>query len=111
MRKILVEMLPLLMLALFGNAAYAAEPPPPQFAGPIPVELTVGEIYIVTESIDIPGPLSAPICDDVAVVNVVDTPDGPAFKGITPGKTLCSVAAGPGGRGFRRVFSITVYKE
>ncbi len=98
------------ILAVFGSA-YAADNPPPQFPGPYPVELKVGELFVVGKSIEIVQPVRFPICDDIKIVNVVDTPDGLAFKGISPGKTLCSVAGGSsmtGGTGPRRVFAITV---
>ena len=111
MRATIVGILVLLMLTIFLNNAQSVDPPPPQYSGPYPVELKVGEIFIISKSIDIVRPVSAPICDDIKVVNVVDTPDGLAFKGIAPGKTLCSVAAGAGFGGIRRVFAITVYKE
>jgi hypothetical protein len=111
MRATIAGILVLSMLTVSWSNAQSADPPPPQFPGPIPVELKVGEIFIISKSIEIPGPLSAPICDDIKLVNVVDTPDGPAFMGIAPGKTLCSVAAGPGGQGFRRVFTITVHSQ
>src|SRR3970282_525331 len=61
---------------------------------PYPVELKVGEVMIISKSFDIVTPVITPLCDDLKVVDVVDTPDGPAFKGIAPGKTLCSVRAG-----------------
>jgi len=72
---------------------------------PYPVELQVGEIFHVC----IPGlvqcPAREPRCDDIKVVIVVDTPDGLAFKGISPGTTLCSVESV---NTLRRVFSVTV---
>jgi len=75
--------------------------------------LKVGDIFIVSKSIEIVSPVRNPICDDLKVVDVVDTPDGLAFKGIAPGKTLCSVASGAamsGSTGSRRVFVITVHE-
>ena len=114
MRATIVGLLVLLMLTIFWNSAQSADPSSPQFPGAYPVELKVGEIFIVSKSIEIVSPVRFPICDDLKVVNVVDTPDGLAFKGIAPGKTLCSVASGAtmsGGMGPRRVFSITVHQE
>ena len=93
------------------NNAFSADPPPPQYPGAYPVELKVGEIFVVNKAVGIISPARSPICDDLKIVNVVDTPDGLAFKGISPGKTLCSVASGTtmGGGIGRRVFSITVH--
>jgi hypothetical protein len=96
------------MLTTFWSNAQSADPPPPQFLGAYPVDLMVGEIFIISKSIEIVIPVRFPICDDLKVVDVVDTPDGLAFKGIAPGKTLCSVSSGVGPR---RVFAITVHKE
>jgi len=113
MRATIVGVLVLMLLITFWNYAQTADPSPPQFPGPYPVELKVGEIFIVSKSIEIVRPVRFPICDDIKVVNVVDTPDGLAFKGIAPGKTLCSVASGAtmsGGFGPRRVFAIKVHE-
>lgn len=113
MRATTKGVLVLLMLTAFCSRAQTAETPPPQFPGPYPVDLKVGEIFIVSKSVEIVRPVRYPICDDLKVVNVVDTPDGLAFKGMAPGKTLCSVASGAtmsGGTGARRVFAITVHE-
>ena len=109
MRATNVGVLVLIMLTTFWNNAQTADPLPPQYPGPYPVELKVGEIFIISKSVEIVSPVRFPICDDIKVVDVVDTPDGLAFKGIAPGKTLCSVASGVSGA--RRVFAITVHKE
>ena len=90
MRATIVGILLLLMLTLFWNSAQSADPPPPQFPGAYPVELKVDEIFIVSKSVEIVGPVRNPICDDLKVVNVVDTPDGLAFKGIAPGEPSAS---------------------
>ncbi|MFA6148946.1 MAG: hypothetical protein WC899_12130 [bacterium] len=111
MRVKIVGILVLLMLTTLWNNARSADPPPPQFFGAYSVELKVGEIFIISKSNEIIGPLSAPICDDLRIVSVVDTPDGPAFNGIAPGKTLCSMSSAAGGLGKRRVFSITVHEK
>jgi hypothetical protein len=98
-------------LAMIWSRVYAADAPPPQYPGPHPVDLKVGELFVVAESVEIVMPVRFPICDDLKVVDVVDTPDGLAFKGIAPGKTLCSVVSGAtigGTLGPRRVFAITV---
>jgi hypothetical protein len=76
-----------------------------QSTEPYPVKLQVGEIFQVCKSGEVICPVGAPICDDLKVVDVVDTPDGLGFKGISPGATLCSVMSG---NGARRVFRITV---
>ncbi len=78
---------------------------------PFPVELQVGETFKVCLSGEIVCPARSPICDDLKIIRVVDTPDGMGFKGIAPGSTLCSAMGGTswgGGFGFRRVFRITV---
>lgn len=108
MRSPIVGILILIMLTTFLTNAQSADPPPPQFPGAYPVDLKVGELFIISKSIEIVSPVRFPICDDLKVVDVVDTTDGMAFKGIAPGKTLCSVS---GGVGPRRVFAITVHKE
>jgi hypothetical protein len=114
MRTTIVGVLVLIMITTIWNLAHTADPPPPQFPGPYPVDLKVGEIFVVSKSIEIVNPVKFPICDDLKVVDVVETPDGLAFKGIAPGKTLCSVSGGAtmsGGLGPRRVFAITVHEE
>lgn len=110
MRSPIVGILILIMLTTFLTNAPSADPPPPppQFAGAYPVDLKIGELFIISKSIEIVSPVRFPICDDLKVVDVVDTTDGMAFKGIAPGKTLCSVS---GGVGPRRVFAITVHQE
>jgi len=74
-------------------------------AEPYPVESQVGKIFQVCKSGEVICPVSSPICDDLKVVDVVDTPDGLGFKGISIGTTLCSVQSA---NGLRRVFRITV---
>jgi len=108
MRTIIIGMLVLMILTSYLNQAQTADAPT-QYPGPYPIELKVGEIFIISKSTDIVTPVITPICDDLKIVDVVDTPDGVAFKGISPGKTLCSVRAGAGGH--RRVFSITVHEK
>ena len=113
MRTKIMAVLVVATLAVAGSCASAADAPPPQYPGPYPVDLKVGEIFVVARNVNIVGPVRYPICDDVKVVTVVDTPDGLAFKGVAPGKTLCSVASGAtmgGTTGARRVFSITVHE-
>ena len=79
----------------------------PKSDEPYPVELRIGEIFYVCKSGVIYCPAAAAICDDLKIVEVVDTPDGMGFKGIAPGSTLCS-ARGGGLSLPRRVFRITV---
>lgn len=113
MRATIVGVLAAIMLTTLWSPARTADAPPPQYPGPYPVDLKVGEIFIVSKSVEIVRPVRYPICDDLKVVTVVDTPDGLAFKGIAPGQTLCSVASGAtmsGGTGARRVFSITAHE-
>jgi hypothetical protein len=79
----------------------------PKSDEPYPVELGVGEIFKVCKSGVIYCPATAVICDDLKIVEVVDTPDGMGFKAIAPGTTLCS-ARGGAITSPRRVFRITV---
>jgi hypothetical protein len=95
----------LLALTAFAGIAHTADAPPPQYPGPYPVELTVGEIFRVCNTGEILCPVVYRICDDLKVVDVVDTPDGLGFQGIAPGTTLCAAS---GIEGPRRVFRINV---
>jgi hypothetical protein len=92
-------------LTAFAGLAHTADSPPPQYPGPYPVELTVGEIFRVCNTGEIICPVVHRICDDLKVVDLVDTPDGLGFRGIAPGTTLC---AARGAQGPRRVFRINV---
>jgi len=56
---------------------------------------------------EITCPVAAAMCDDTKVAVVVETPDGPAWKGVGPGVTLCGANA-VSGQGMRRVFRVTV---
>jgi hypothetical protein len=67
--------------------------------------LQVGGVFQICKSGELICPPKATMCDDIKVVDVVDTPDGLAFKGISPGGTLCSAGSV---NGLRRVFRITV---
>jgi hypothetical protein len=71
---------------------------------PFPVEMKVGEIFKVCSSGEVICPVMEPICDDLNIIRVVDTPEGLGFQGLAPGSTLCSVSSG----GTRRVFRLTV---
>jgi len=102
MRVPILAMTGLLVLTVFVGYARSDDLQKPKS---YPVELQVGEIFHVC----IPGliicPAREPICDDLKVVDVIDTPDGLAFKGISPGTTLCSVASL---NGIRVVFRVIV---
>ena len=102
----------LVLITTFLNYAHTADPPRSQDSRPYPVDLKVGELFVVRKNVEMVKPVTSPICDDLKVVDVVDTPDGLAFKGIAPGKTLCSVASGAIREtlGPRRVFAITVHE-
>lgn len=66
-----------------------------------PVELQVGGIFQVCKSGEVICPVRFPICEDLTLVDVVDTPDGLGLKGISPGATHCSIMSFIG---TRRVF-------
>jgi hypothetical protein len=104
MIAVVVGLLTLPMPTGFAQAADASRDEP------YPVDLLVGETFEVCKSGLIICPAIAPICDDLKVVDVVDTPDGLGFKGIASGTTLCS-AGGAGGQAPRRVFRITVHSS
>jgi len=112
MRTTIAAMVGLLVLTLFvgyarceGVQSTYPELNPHPSAEPYAVVLQVGEIFKVCMSGEVICPVSVPICDDLKVVDVVDTPEGLGFKGISPGITLCSVQSG---NGARRIFRITV---
>lgn len=113
MRMKITGVLLFVVLTIIWSRVYAADAPPPQYPGPYAVDLKVGELFVVAISVEIVRPVRFPICDDLKVVDVVDTPDGLAFKGVAPGKTRCSVVSGAtmaGTVGPRRVFEITVHE-
>jgi hypothetical protein len=98
----------MLIVAVFGSGtALAADPTAPgEAGGAIPIVLSAGEALSIGRIANVISPARNPICDDVKVATVVDTPEGPAFKGISPGRTLCSVSGGA--FGVRQLFEITV---
>ncbi len=102
MRTTVVAMLAVLVLTAFTGHVQGAEPLRTE---PYPVELQVGEVFPICKTGEVICPVSVPLCDNVKVVDFVDTPDGLAFKGISPGETLCSVMSV---NKFRRVFRVTV---
>ena len=99
----LLAALPLLLDAL---PARAAEPA----AGdqPYRLEVVVGEVAEICGTGWVACPAGAPVCDDPKVASPVSGKLGLAFKGVAPGETLCSAAAG--GSGARRVFRVVVVK-
>jgi len=102
MKKTILVMVGLLVLAVFAGYAQCQGL---QSTEPYPVKLHVDETFHVCKSGEVICPARLPICDDPKLIDVVDTPDGLGFKGISPGTTLCSVMSS---NGARRVFRITV---
>jgi hypothetical protein len=102
MRMKIISMFSLLILTVFG--CYA---PGTELHGnePYLATLRTGEIFRVCKSGAVTCPVGSPQCDDLKVADVVDTPDGLGFKGISPGTTLCSVVSG----GSHHVFRIMVH--
>jgi hypothetical protein len=62
------------------------------------VALQVGEAAPVG-----PAPVRNVICDDPSVVRLEDGPTGPVLKGLSPGKTRCSLTDAVSVRRFYRV--------
>ena len=102
MRATIAVVAGLLILTFLGGSAQSQGTPSNE---PYPVTLQVNEVFPVCTSGEVMCPVIGPRCDDLKVVDVVDTPDGLGFKGISPGATLCSVMSS---NGLRRVFRITV---
>ncbi len=92
-------------LAALAGGAWAADASAPPAAGPYPVNLRVGQVFEVCRTGEVTCPIVRHICDDLRVVNLVETPDGLGFKAVGPGTTLC-VASGNTGAG--RLFRVTV---
>ncbi|HYA89009.1 MAG TPA: hypothetical protein VEI57_18375 [Nitrospirota bacterium] len=107
MRATIVAMAGLLALTIYAGHARSEALQSPS-TEPYPAVLQVDEIFQVCKSGEVICPVTVPICDDLKVVNVVDTPEGLGFKGISPGTTLCSVMSM---NGIRRVFRITVQQS
>ena len=102
MRTTIATMVGMPVLTIFTGHAQAAEP---QRTGPYQVELQVGEVFLICKSGELICPAQATMCDNIKVVDVVDTQDGLAFVGMSPGETLCSAGSV---NGLRRVFQVTV---
>jgi len=79
---------------LTASKAAAADP------GEIPLTVAVGALAPVG-----PGPVRQVICDDGGIVEIVDTDQGPAMRGLRPGKTVCSLIDA---MSVRRVYRVTV---
>lgn len=102
MRTTIATMTGVLVLTIFMGHAQAADPLRTE---PYPVELQAGELFQICKSGEVICPASAPLCDDIKVVDVIETLNGLEFKGISPGETLCSVMSA---NRLRRVFRIIV---
>lgn len=100
MKTTILTMLGVLVLAFFTSHAQAADP-----MEPYPVVLHVGEVFQICKSGEVICPAIATICDDLKIIDLVLTPDGLGFNGISRGRTLCSAGSI---NGQRRVFGITV---
>ena len=87
-------------LALAVSAALPIPAARAQDPGEIALTLAVGDTAPVG-----PPPVRQVICDDGSVVAVVDTPQGPALQGTSPGQTLCSFLDV---QSVRRVYRVTV---
>jgi hypothetical protein len=86
---------------LLAAAALAlAAPGHAQAPGATALALQVGERAPVG-----PAPVRNVICDDPSVVRLVDTPAGPAFQGLAPGATTCSLVDAAS---VRRVYRVKV---
>ena len=93
--------------ALAALAAPAQQPAQPTDK-PYAIQLRVGESVDICKTGTIACPANNPICDDTSIVGAeINGVQGLVFKGLTPGTTLCSAAAGSG-FGMRRVYRVTV---
>jgi len=88
------------VFVLAAALAVAAQPAHADDPGEVPVVLTVGAATPVG-----PAPVRQVICDDASVVQLLDTDQGPALKGVGPGTTLCSFVDA---LSMRRVYRVTV---
>ena len=62
------------------------------------VKLKPGEVFRICNSGMVVCPVTAPICDNTKILELVDTPDGLGFKALSKGSTLCSVKSTVGQR-------------
>ncbi len=86
--------------ALAAALLLAAPAAGAQDEGKIPLEIEVGKTASLC-----PCPVQNVLCDDLAVVALVDVKGEPSLRGLAPGKTTCSARAPTG---FRRVYAVTV---
>jgi hypothetical protein len=88
----------LLVAACAAAALAASEGVRAQDLAEKAVGLQVGEAAPVG-----PAPVRNVICDDPSVVRLEDGPTGPVLKGLSPGKTRCSLTDAASVRRFYRV--------
>jgi len=92
------------LTALAAPAQQQAQPADKPYA----IQLRVGESVDICKTGTIACPANNPICDDTSIVGAeIKGAQGLVFKGLKPGTTLCSAAAGSG-LGLRRVYRVTV---
>lgn len=77
---------------------------------PYPLQVEVGKAVPICPTRTIQCPAGAPMCDDPKVAVPTSTPEGLAFEGVGPGRTLCS-AGSAAGYGPRRVYEVTVTRH
>jgi len=95
------------LVALISLAAPAQQQAQPADK-PYAIQLRVGESVDICKTGTIACPANNPICDDTSIVGAeIRGAQGLVFKGLKPGTTLCSAAAGSG-FGLRRVYRVTV---
>jgi len=95
------------LVMLLALSAPAQQPPQPADK-PYAIQLRVGESVDICKTGTIACPANNPICDDTSIVGAeIKSAQGLVFKGLKPGTTLCSAAAGSG-FGLRRVYRVTV---
>jgi hypothetical protein len=87
-----------LALAAAVSALALAAPAWAEDLAEIPIALQVGDAAPVG-----PAPVRNAICDDPSVVRLEDGPMGPVLRGLSPGKTRCSLTDAVSVRRFYRV--------
>jgi hypothetical protein len=73
---------------------------------PTPVVVEVGKTVDLCKAKLAPCPASTVMCDASSIARLQNGAEGVELKGISPGKTLCTVLGFE--RTFRRVLSVTV---
>jgi len=91
-----------LSAALAAAGLALAQQAPPGGGGEIALELKPGEAKSLC-----PCPVSRLLCDDPALVKLVEDAAGQSLEGVKPGTTVCSLD-GPTGR---RVYRVTVVER